>query len=69
MVLRCKDDPEANGRIPRLGEQRFTLLFPLEDGTTLTIHMGREGNSTFAAMIAQMMVDDANGATISTPME
>lgn len=69
MILRCKDDPEANQRQPAADDVRYTLLFPLEDGTTLTLHMGQEGHATFAAMIAQMMIDDSNGATISTPME
>ncbi len=58
--LKCKDDPEANGRIPQLGEQRFTLLFPLEDGSSLRLHMGREGMNHFETFIAQMMVDDNN---------
>ena len=56
--FRCKDDPEANGRVPKIGEQRFTLLFPLEDGRNLRLHMGREGMNYFETFIAQMMVDD-----------
>jgi hypothetical protein len=55
----CKDDPEANGRIPQRGEQRFTLLFPLENGDELEVHMGRESMNHFETFIAQMMVDDA----------
>lgn len=58
MELRCKDDPEANGRIPLSGEQRFSLLFPLEDGSGLTVHMGKESMNHFESFIAQMMVDD-----------
>ena len=58
---RCKDDPEANGRIPAIGEQRFTLLFPLENGEELKLHMGREGMNHFESFIAQMMVDDEQG--------
>lgn len=67
--LRCKDDPEANGRTPKAGDQRYTLKFPLEDGRDLRIHMGREGHSTFTAMLAQMMVDDDEGRIESTPMD
>jgi len=55
---RCKDDPEANGRKPLAGEQRFTLKFPLESGEELQIHMGREGINHFETFIAQMMIDD-----------
>lgn len=55
---KCKDDPEANGRIPQKGEQRFTLKFPLENGEELKLHMGREGMNHFETFIAQMMVDD-----------
>jgi len=60
MELRCKDDPEANGRTAKIGDQRFTLLFPLEDGTDLKLHMGREGMNHFETFIAQMMIDDHN---------
>ena len=58
--LRCKDDPEASGRIPQVGEQRFTLTFPLENGDDLKVHMGREGMNHFESFIAQLMVDDSN---------
>lgn len=56
--FKCKDDPEANGRTPKKGEQRFTILFPLEDGSELKVHMGREGMNHFESFIAQMMVED-----------
>lgn len=58
--FRCKDDPEANRRKPQHGEQRFTLVFPLENGDELRVHQGREGQSHFETFIARMMVDDAN---------
>lgn len=57
---RCKDDPERNGRKPIAGEQRFTLSFPLEDGSRLQLHMGREGMNHFENFIANMMIDDSN---------
>lgn len=59
MEYKCQDDSEANGRIPVVGEQRFTLTFALEDGTQLKIHMGRESLNHFESFIAHMMVDDA----------
>lgn len=58
--LKCKDDPEANGRMPQPGEHRFTLLFPLENGDDLKVYAGRETMNHFESFIAQMMVDDAN---------
>ena len=57
--FRCKDDPEANGRVPQDGEQRFTLVFPLESGDSIKVHMGREGINYFAGFLSEMMVDDA----------
>ena len=56
--MRCKDDPEALGRTARRGEHRFTLIFPLENGDTLKLHMGREGMNHFETFIAHMMIDD-----------
>lgn len=58
LEFKCKDDPEANGRIPQKGDQRFTLKFPLEDGRELQIHMGKEGMNHFETFLAQMMFDD-----------
>lgn len=55
---KCKDDPEAQGRTPLKGEQRFTLIFPLENGDELKLHMGKESMNHFETFIAQMMVDD-----------
>lgn len=55
---KCKDDPEAQGRVPLKGEQRFTLIFPLENGEELKLHMGKESMNHFETFIAQMMVDD-----------
>jgi hypothetical protein len=49
---RCKDDLEALGRIPVKGEQRFTLIFPLENGAELKLHMGKESMSHFEVFIA-----------------
>ena len=55
---RAKDDPEANGRTPLKGEQRFTLTFPLENGDSLLVHMGTESANSFMTFIGQMLVDD-----------
>lgn len=60
--FKCKDDPEANGRTPLIGEQRFSLLFPLENGDDLKIQMGKESMNHFETFIAQMMIDDSTEA-------
>lgn len=59
LEMRCKDDPEAGGRVAIKGDRRYTLTFPLEDGRDLRLHMSREGMNHFAGMIAEMMADDA----------
>lgn len=59
LEYRCKDDPEANGRTPQRGEQRFAFTFPLEDGSSLRLYIGKETMNHFETFIAQMMVDDA----------
>lgn len=60
MILeyKCKDDPEANGRIPAQGDQRFTLTFPLENGDDLKVHMGREGLNHFADFLGSLVIDE-----------
>lgn len=58
MELSCEDDPVRDGRKPIVGEQRYTLTFPLAGGDPLKLYMGREGFNTFASFIAQMMIDD-----------
>lgn len=58
LEYRCKDDPEANGRIPEKGDQRFTLTFPLENGVDLKVHMGREGLNHFADFLGSLAIDE-----------
>lgn len=60
LLFRCKDDPEANGRKPLPGDQRFTLTFALDSGVELKVQMGRDGMAHFQAFIAQMMIDDSD---------
>jgi hypothetical protein len=62
LTYRCKDDPEANGRKPVIGEQRYTLTFPLENGDELQVYAGKETMNNFESFIAEMMVDDATDA-------
>lgn len=56
--FRDKTDPEANGRVPQNGEYRYTLLFPLEDGRGLRIHMGREGISHMRKVVMDSFMDE-----------
>lgn len=61
--FRTKRDPEASGSTPQRGDRRYTLKFPLDDGTELIVHEGREGMNHFVKMISQMMMidDDEEG--------
>jgi hypothetical protein len=58
MEFTVKDSPDANGRKPVAGEQRYTLTFPLDSGEDLKVHMGKESVQRFAGMIAELMVDE-----------
>jgi len=54
-----KDHPEANGRIPKLGEHAYEFMFPLDDGTSLKIYCGDETMIKFQEFIGSMQLDDA----------
>jgi len=56
--FRDRTDPEANGRVPQNGDVRYTLLFPLEDGTELRIHMGREGCAHVRKVVLDSFMDE-----------
>lgn len=56
--FRDRSDPEANGRQPQPGEQRYTVFFPLEDGRRLEIHMGREGIKHLRKVIMDEFMDE-----------
>lgn len=61
MILkyRSSDCPDANGRIPKSGEQKWTLSFPLENGDDyLEIVIGRRGREAIKAMFNQEESDD-----------
>lgn len=61
MIYRFKtlDCPDANGRKPEFGDQKWTASFPLEDGGKLFIEMGAEGRAAMLSMLAQEGKDDA----------
>lgn len=56
--FRDKTDPEANGRKPQPGESRYTVKFPLEDGSELRVYMGREGVSHLRKVIMDQFLDE-----------
>jgi hypothetical protein len=54
-----KDHPEANGRIPKDGENAYEFIFPLADGTSLRIHCGDETMLKFQEFLGSMQLDTA----------
>lgn len=57
--FKTKDCPDANGRQPQFGEQKWTLNFPTEDGGRVFIEMGNKGREAILTMLAQEDSDDA----------
>lgn len=41
IVFLTDDHPEANGRTPKSGEQQYCVFVTLQDGSRLTIKMGK----------------------------
>jgi hypothetical protein len=51
--------PDADGRTPLAGEQKWTLNFPLEGGDdVLFVEMGKKGRDAIVAMLRQEEKDD-----------
>lgn len=57
--FKTKDCPDANGRVPAGGDQKWTVYFPTEDGGRVYIEMGRQGREAMRSMLAQEDADDA----------
>lgn len=58
--LKTRCCPDAGGREPEPGEQKWTLSFPLEGGDDyLELEVGRRGRDALLAMLAQEEADDA----------
>lgn len=55
--VKTKCHPAANGRIPQSGDQAWSLVFPLEGGDSLCVHMGREGFEKVSQFMIDMMTD------------
>jgi hypothetical protein len=59
------DCPDAGGRIPNEGEQRWTLSIPLEGGMDyLEIQIGKKGKEALVRMLKQEEMDDAADRTL-----
>lgn len=59
--FKARDCPDADGRQPLPGEQKWTLSFPLEGGGDdyIEIEVGRRGREAMRAMLEQEDRDDA----------
>jgi hypothetical protein len=62
LLLRTRDAPEANGRLPRPDERAWCYLFPLEDGRTLYLEIGAEGRALLERVFLAEMLDNSRGA-------
>lgn len=56
--FKTKDCPDANGRQPLSGEQKWTAYFPAEDGGRVYIEMGEEGRAALLKMFDMEEADD-----------
>lgn len=51
MILKTIDDPEANGRQPVAGDERWKLTFKLENGESLDIWCGKKSRDLMFGML------------------
>lgn len=56
-TVRAEDSPDANGRQPLAGEVKWTLKFPLEDGTYLFVQIGKKGMAAMREILKQHDAD------------
>lgn len=57
-TFKTRDHPEANGRLPKAGEQAWKVWFPLVDGGKLYVHMGKEGHDNLRHVVLMEYLDD-----------
>lgn len=50
--------PQANGRKPEIGEEKFPLWMPTDEGGKIIINMGRAGAIKLCACAISMMSND-----------
>lgn len=60
--VRAAGAPGADGKPVEAGTLEWLVRFPLADGTTLVVHVGREGMDDFRAMVLQEELAEALAA-------
>ena len=58
VILRTLCHPDANGRAPQRGDIAWEFKIPLEDGTILHLHMGRESRDALRSFVLREEMDD-----------
>jgi hypothetical protein len=56
--FKAYDCPDANGRQPQHGEQKWTLSFILEGEDYLEVEIGRKGRKAIRDMLLREEADD-----------
>lgn len=64
MHLRTRDDPEANGKRPQHGDERWTVELPLESGETLHLQMGRKSRDLLFGMLVADCVESGESEPV-----
>lgn len=59
MALETIDSPDADGRHPEQGDQKWTLSFPLVDGRLLLLSIGKVGFEALEEFITRHRAEDA----------
>ena len=55
--LLTSDHPAARGRKPQPGESEYQLSFTLEDGSIMTVAMGKRGFDTVTDLLMDMLIE------------
>ena len=61
VTIRSQCSPDANGRQPLKGEQKWTITFIAESGEKVYVEFGDKGYENFRKMINQIDEDDKTG--------
>lgn len=64
VTLKTKDHPLANGRKAEIGDVEWTLKFPMEDGTTLHLKVGKDTYTYFRHFLLCEITDDEIDAAL-----
>lgn len=61
VTFTTRDHPEAGGRAPAIGAVGWTFYFPLDDGRTLYLKMGRDGRAALERVLLSCMLEVERG--------